>query len=88
MDLKPLIKKLQDMGYKNIYSWCDDPGTFYDWHTHRYDEVRFVYKGSIVIGTEDKVYHLKEGDILEVKAGTKHWARTEEGVCYLCGSKS
>ncbi|PMP62033.1 MAG: cupin domain-containing protein [Sulfurihydrogenibium sp.] len=87
MDLKPLIEKLEKMGYTDIYSWCDEPGTYYNWHTHNYDEVRLVYKGSITIGTEETVYHLKEGDILEVKAGTKHWAKTDTGVCYLCGSK-
>ncbi|SHK54787.1 cupin domain-containing protein [Thermocrinis minervae] len=87
MDLKELKRKLELMGYKNIYSWCDPPGAYYDWHTHSRDEVRLVYKGSMVIGTEEGVYHLKEGDIFEVKAGQRHWARTEEGVCYLCGEK-
>jgi quercetin dioxygenase-like cupin family protein len=46
-----------------------------------------VYKGSIVIGTEEGTFELKEGDRLEIKAGTRHWARTQEGVCYVCGSK-
>ncbi|MFN4306932.1 hypothetical protein [Sulfurihydrogenibium azorense] len=34
MSIQELVKKLEDMGYKNIYTWCDDPGTYYDWHTH------------------------------------------------------
>mgnify|MGYP001627120440 CR=1 FL=1 len=78
---------LKELGYRNIYAWQDPPGTYYDWHTHPEDEVRFILEGSITIGTEEGVYHLRAGDMLEVKAGTRHWARTEEGVRYLCGSR-
>ncbi len=87
LDPKEIIKRLEREGYTNLYTWCDPPGTFYDWHTHAEDEVRFVYRGSITIGTQEGVYHLKEGDFLEIRAGTRHWAKTEEGVCYVCGSK-
>ncbi|MCX7760069.1 MAG: cupin domain-containing protein [Hydrogenothermaceae bacterium] len=80
-------EKLKSLGYSGIYKWCDPPGTYYDWHLHNEDEVRYILSGEITIGTEEKIYHLKEGDILEVKAKTKHWAKTEKGVCYLCGSK-
>ena len=86
-DIDKVIKELSSMGYTDIYKWCDPPGTFYDWHTHSEDEVRYVYKGSITIGTEEGIFHLREGDFLEIKAGTKHWAKTEEGVCYICASK-
>lgn len=87
IDERVAREKLQKMGYKNIYKWCDPAGTYYDWHYHYEDEVRFVISGEITIGTEERTYHLKEGDILEVPAKTKHWAKTETGVCYLCGSK-
>lgn len=87
IDEKEARQKLENMGYRNIYRWCDPPGTYYDWHAHSEDEVRFVIFGEITIGTEGKVHHLKEGDILEVPAGTKHWAKTERGVCYICGSR-
>ncbi|ADO45554.1 Cupin 2 conserved barrel domain protein [Hydrogenobacter thermophilus TK-6] len=80
-------KRLEELGYENIYLWEDAPGTYYGWHTHAEDEVRMVLEGSITIGTEEKVYHLKPGDILEVPAGTRHWAKTEEGVKYLCGTR-
>ncbi len=85
--LNEVREKLESMGYTNVYQWCDPPGTFYDWHTHSEDEIRWVYKGSIVIGTQEGVFYLKEGDMLEIPAGTRHWARTEEGVCYLCATK-
>lgn len=87
MDEKGARKRLEELGYKNIYRWCDPPGTYYGWHSHQEDEVRFVISGEITIGTDEKVYHLKEGDMLEVRAGTLHWAKTEKGVCYLCGTK-
>jgi len=87
MDPQAIMKELKEKGYKNLYTWCDPPGAFYDWHMHSEDEIRVVYKGSIVIGTKEGIYELKEGDSLEIKAGTLHWAKTESGVCYVCGSK-
>ncbi|MEJ5338074.1 MAG: cupin domain-containing protein [Aquificaceae bacterium] len=87
MDIKTAEERLRNMGYEGFYVWYDPPGTFYDWHTHPEDEVRYVLEGEITIGTEEGVYHLKAGDLLEVKAGTRHWAKTERGVRYLCGSR-
>lgn len=85
--LEAYKEKLRKMGYDGIYIWEDPPETYYDWHTHREDEVRLVLEGSIVIGTEEGVYELGPGDLLEIRAGTKHWARTQMGVKYLCASK-
>jgi len=85
--LQEARRKLKELGYSNMYLWEDPPGTYYGWHTHQEDEARFILEGSITIGTEEGVYHLKAGDILEVPAGTRHWAKTEEGVKYLCASK-
>jgi len=60
----------------------------HDWHTHPFDEVRWVLKGEITIGTEDEVITLKAGDRLNVPAGARHWAKVgDEGVVYICGSK-
>lgn len=81
-------KILQREGYRNLYLWSDPPGTFYDWHTHPFDEVRLVVEGEIKIGTEEGVVTLKKGDKMEVPAGTRHWAEVGPmGVSYLCGSK-
>ncbi|RMA97937.1 cupin domain-containing protein [Hydrogenothermus marinus] len=85
------IEKIKDIlkkeGYHSIYSWTDSPNTFYDWHTHNYEEVRWVYKGKVKIGYETGEVILEPGDMLIIKPKTKHWAETTEGVSYICGSK-
>jgi quercetin dioxygenase-like cupin family protein len=87
-DREEAEKFLKGNGYGNIYIWRDPPGAFYDWHTHPFDEVRFILKGEISIETEEGVFHLKAGDLMEVPAGTKHRAKVgDEGVEYLCASK-
>ncbi|MCW4573511.1 Cupin domain-containing protein [Venenivibrio stagnispumantis] len=86
-DEKEIRKILQKEGYKNIYIWEDFASTFYNWHIHNFDEVRWIIKGEIIIGTEDKEYHLKAGDMLIVPAKSRHWAKTEKGVKYICASK-
>ncbi|RMH80613.1 MAG: cupin domain-containing protein [Acidobacteria bacterium] len=85
--LEEYKEKLRKMGYEGFYPWEDPPGTYYGWHTHTEDEVRLVLEGFITIGTEEGTYTLGPGDLLEVKAGTRHWAKTETGVKYLCASK-
>ncbi|MCX8164478.1 MAG: cupin domain-containing protein [Aquificaceae bacterium] len=88
MTVEEAKKRLEGLGYSGIYLWQDPPGTFYDWHAHPEDEIRLVLEGEITIGTEEGIYKLTSGDLLEVRAGTRHWARTEKGVKYLCGSKT
>nr|WP_242462851.1 cupin domain-containing protein [Persephonella atlantica] len=86
-DIKEIVKILEDEGYTNIFTWCDEAGSFYDWHTHPYQEVRWIYKGEIIMGTEEGEFLLKEGDRIDLPPGTRHWAKTDKGVCYVCGSK-
>jgi quercetin dioxygenase-like cupin family protein len=87
-DSQEVFKILTELGYKNLYVWSDPPETFYDWHTHPYDEVRWILRGEILIGTPEGEYLLKAGDKMEVPAGTRHWAKVgKEGVVYVCGSK-
>ncbi|MFN4320246.1 MAG: cupin domain-containing protein, partial [Aquificaceae bacterium] len=69
MDVERAKEKLRAIGYEDIYLWQDPPGTYYDWHTHPKDEVRYILEGEITIGTQKEIYHLKAGDLLEVKAG-------------------
>ncbi|NPA54037.1 MAG: cupin domain-containing protein [Aquificae bacterium] len=83
-EIKEILKR---EGYFNIFPWCDEAGSFYDWHIHPYEEVRWIYKGEVIMGTEEGEILLKAGDRLNLPAGTKHWAKTENGVCYICGSK-
>ena len=83
-----VFKELQKMGYKDLYVWQDPPNTFYNWHTHPYEEVRWILEGEIVIGTEEGEYLLKAGDLMFVPAGTRHYAKVgKNGVIYVCGSK-
>ncbi len=73
-------------GY-STYIWSDSPGTYYPTHTHPDYEVRWVVEGEVVIGVGKKEYILKPGDRIELEPHTPHWARTERGVVYVCGSK-
>jgi len=87
-DRETVFRKLQEEGYKDIYVWRDPPNAFYDWHTHTYDEVRWILKGKILIGTEEGEYLLEAGDKMIVPAGTRHWAKVgDEGVEYVCASR-
>ncbi|RKQ63657.1 hypothetical protein C7457_0533 [Thermovibrio guaymasensis] len=87
-DKGEVFKRLQEEGYTNLYVWSDFPGTYYDWHTHPFNEVRWVLEGEITIGTEREVVTLRAGDRLDVPAGTRHWAKVgKDGVIYVCGSK-
>ncbi|ADU96678.1 cupin domain-containing protein [Thermovibrio ammonificans] len=87
-DKEEVFRRLREEGYTNLYVWSDSPGTFYDWHTHPFNEVRWVLSGRITMGTREGVVTLGPGDRLEVPAGTEHWAEVgPEGVTYVCGSK-
>jgi len=87
-DRDEVFKRLSQEGYGNLYVWRDAPGAVYDWHTHPFDEVRWVLDGEITIGTEDGEVTLRPGDRLNVPAGARHWARVgKRGVVYVCGTK-
>ena len=42
-------------------------------HMHSNDQVLIVTKGRGIIATEEKKFKIKEGDIIWVPAGEKHW---------------
>ena len=87
MDINKIIKELEEKGYKNIFIWNDAKGVKYDWHSHPYDEIRIMLKGEMIINTKNKTYHLKKGDILNVKAKELHNAEVLEDCEYICASK-
>ncbi|MDQ7055604.1 MAG: cupin domain-containing protein [Persephonella sp.] len=66
-EIKEIVQALEEEGYTNIFTWCDEAGSFYDWHTHPYQEVRWIYKGEIVMGTEEGEFVLKEGDRIDLQ---------------------
>ena len=86
-DPEQIEKILEARGYQSIFTWTDPAGTFYNWHTHPYEEVRWIVEGEITIGTEEGEIYLRPGDLLRIPSGTKHWARTEKGATYICASK-
>ncbi len=87
-DRERVFEELRKEGYENLYIWSDPPGTYYNWHIHPFDEVRWILEGEITIGTREKVFHLKPGDKLRVPARTEHWAEvSDKGVTYVCGTK-
>lgn len=86
VDINMALSILDNDGYSNTFTWSDFPGTTYGWHTHNNDEIRWVIKGEIVIGYDDESIHLFPGDRIDIKGGTRHWAKTDEGVSYVCAS--
>lgn len=87
-DKNEVFRILTEEGYTNLYVWQDAPNTYYDWHTHPFNEVRWVLEGEITMGTTEGIVTLRAGDRMDVPAGTRHWAKVgKEGVVYVCGSK-
>jgi quercetin dioxygenase-like cupin family protein len=78
---------LREEGYFDIFRWCDGPGSRYPVHTHPHNEVRWILSGRLWIEEEGTVLELGPGDRMESEAGVPHSAWSEEGACYLCGSK-
>ncbi|WP_461828560.1 cupin domain-containing protein [Aquifex sp.] len=85
-DREKIYEILKKEGF-SVYEWSDPPGTYYPTHTHPDREVRWVIEGEVVIGAEGKEIVLREGDRIELEPETPHWAKTEKGVRYICGSK-
>jgi len=88
MEKEKIINEFKQKGYKNIFIWSDSKGTYYDWHTHPYNEIRYMLKGRMIINTKEKSIELKAGDIAEVKANEPHEAYVLEDSEYVCASKS
>jgi uncharacterized protein YjlB len=56
------------------YSWSNGPHDVYSAHTHSYDKVIYVVRGSIIFGLPEhgQEITLKAGDRLDLPAGTMH----------------
>lgn len=55
----------------------------YHWHSHQDDEFFLVYKGSIVIETEQGTVELNEGEGAVVPKGVQHKPRAAERAVVL-----
>ena len=72
------------------YSWSNGPHDIYAAHTHGYDKVIYVVRGSITFGLPElgQRLTLKAGDRLDLPAGTVHDAVVgSQGVVCLEGHK-
>lgn len=72
------------------YAWSNGPHDVYAAHTHSYDKVIYVVRGSITFGLPElsQQLTLKAGDRLDLPAGTVHDAEVgERGVVCLEGHK-
>jgi quercetin dioxygenase-like cupin family protein len=58
------------------YQWANGPGDAYSAHSHSYNKVIYVVRGSITFGLpgENRKMTLNAGDRLDLPAGTVHEA--------------
>ena len=68
-----LLQVMSDEGL-SAYSWSNAPGDVYSAHSHGYDKVIYVVRGSITFGLpeENRKLTLKAGDRLDLPAGIIH----------------
>ena len=74
----------------NPYQWSNGPHDIYSAHTHSYDKVIYVLRGSIIFGLPElgQKLILNAGDRLDLPAGTVHDAVVSaQGVACLEGHK-
>ena len=82
-----LLNSLSNKGYKTV-RWSNDAGFEYSAHTHEFDKVILVIRGSITftIPRIEEEYVLHAGDRLEVPAGYAHSAKVgSQGVTCIEG---
>ncbi len=55
-------------------------------HTNSVEHEQYVLAGSAEVGIGDKVYHIKQDDVLLIPAGVPHWYRAsaEEDYIFIC----
>ena len=55
-------------------------------HTNSVEHEQYVLAGSAEVGIGDKVYHIKQDDVLLIPAGVPHWykASAEEDYVFIC----
>lgn len=84
-----LRQLLSDEGL-DFYAWSNGPFDVYSAHTHGYDKVIYVVRGSITFGLPElnQSLTLKAGDRLDLPTGVVHDAHVGgEGVVCLEGHK-
>lgn len=82
-----ILRSLEAEGFRAT-RWMNDPGYVYAAHTHEYDKVVLVMRGSITFNLPmtGEEYKLQPGDRLELPAGVQHQATVgPQGVLCLEG---
>jgi quercetin dioxygenase-like cupin family protein len=80
------LRGLMEAEGLNPYTWGNEPFDTYAAHSHQYDKVIFVVRGSITFGLpgEGRRIELGPGDRLDLPAGTVHEAAVgAQGVSCL-----
>ena len=84
------LRKLYADEGMSPYQWSNGPHDVYSAHTHSYNKVIYVVRGSITFGLPElgQKYTLNAGDRLDLPAGTVHDAVVgAQGVVCLEGHK-
>ena len=82
-----LAVSLSEQGYETV-RWSNDPGHQYPLHTHDFNKVILVIRGSITFSVPsiEEKYLLHAGDRLELPAGYAHSAEVgSQGVTCIEG---
>lgn len=80
------IQQLLGMENLSAYQWSNGPFDVYSAHSHSYDKVIYVLRGTIAFGLPElgQKLTLNAGDRLDLPAGTVHNAEVgSEGVVCL-----
>jgi quercetin dioxygenase-like cupin family protein len=63
------------------YAWSNGPGDRYGVHTHSYDKVLYCARGGITFQVEGADVTMRQGDRLDLPAGTAHGALVGSEGC-------
>jgi quercetin dioxygenase-like cupin family protein len=80
-----ILQRFRDEGL-SPYSWSNRPGDVYAAHSHNYNKVIYVVRGTIQFGLPDTgtSVSLQAGDRLDLPAGVRHDATVgNQGVTCL-----
>ncbi len=90
-DLAQIDKKLKEnywspIDVAKVNDWMLRAAAFkgeFHWHSHDHDELFYIYKGSIVIETEQGPIELSEGQGTVIPKGMKHKPKAEKRAIVL-----
>lgn len=77
---------LESEGFKNVYSWHDEPGTQYNSHAHKGKVSMFITQGSVTFNLNGSKHVVKSGERFDVPVGVEHTAEVGPNGCdYVVG---